>query len=137
MTFLREVNTILEKIDGYKPITLPYSLNGLEPIVNRQTTDFHYNDHYKGYVKKLNVAMGSKRKPPLIELVKDIKNYNEDLIKQGIKKQKLKNFKYVNDLIEATKSLSNQDIETGGFIFGANTNPTMAWRIWVKHLSMV
>jgi Fe-Mn family superoxide dismutase len=79
MTFLREVNTILEKIDGYKPITLPYSLNGLEPIVNRQTTDFHYNDHYKGYVKKLNVAMGSKRKPPLIELVKDIKNYNEHI----------------------------------------------------------
>ena len=57
---------------------------------------------------------------------KDIKNYNEDLIKQGVKKQKLKNFKYVNDLTAATKSLSNQDIETGGFIFGANTNPTRA-----------
>ncbi len=77
MSFLREVNLILEKVGSYKPINLPYSLNALEPVVNRQTTDFHYNKHYKGYVKKLNVAMGNRRKKPLVELVKDIKNYND------------------------------------------------------------
>ena len=77
MSFLKEVNLILEKVGSYKPINLPYSLNALEPVVNRQTTDFHYNKHYKGYVKKLNVAMGNRRKKPLVELVKDIKNYND------------------------------------------------------------
>lgn len=79
MSFSREVNLILEKTGSYKPINLPYSLNALEPVVNRQTTDFHYNDHYKGYVKKLNAAMVNKKKPPLVELVKDIKKYNDHI----------------------------------------------------------
>jgi hypothetical protein len=56
---------------------------------------------------------------------KDIKNYNDDLIKQGIKNQKLKDFKFVNDLINETKSLSKPKIESGGFIFENNTNTSM------------
>ena len=79
MKFLNQVDLLLEKVNTYKPIKLPYSLSALEPVVNRQTTDFHYNDHYKGYVKKLNAAMSSRRKPPLVELVKDIKKYNDHI----------------------------------------------------------
>ena len=79
MSFSREVNLILEKVGSYKPINLPYSLNALEPVVNRQTTDFHYNKHYKGYVKKLNAAMVNRKKPPLVELVKGIKKYNDHI----------------------------------------------------------
>jgi len=77
MSFLAEVNLILEKVGPYKPINLPYKLNALEPVVNKQTTDFHFNKHYKGYVKKLNAAMGVRRKIPLVELVKNIDNYND------------------------------------------------------------
>jgi len=77
MSFLSEVNLILEKVGPYKPINLPYKLNALEPVVNKQTTDFHFNKHYKGYVKKLNAAMGARRKIPLVELVKNIDNYND------------------------------------------------------------
>ena len=77
MSFLSEVNLILEKVGPYKPINLPYKLNALEPVVNKQTTDFHFNKHYKGYVKKLNAAMGGRRKIPLVELIKSIDNYND------------------------------------------------------------
>tara|TARA_A100001201_G_scaffold211_2_gene582 strand:+ start:325 stop:951 length:627 start_codon:yes stop_codon:yes gene_type:complete len=77
MSFLEEVNLILEKVGPYKPINLPYKLNALEPVVNKQTTDFHFNKHYKGYVKKLNAAMGSRRKIPLVELVENINKYND------------------------------------------------------------
>jgi Fe-Mn family superoxide dismutase len=79
MSFLNKIDLLLEQVSSYKPINLPYSLKGLEPVVNRQTTDFHYNKHYKGYVKKLNSAMLNRRKPPLVELVKDIKNYNDHI----------------------------------------------------------
>jgi Fe-Mn family superoxide dismutase len=79
MKFLNQVDLLLEKVNTYKPIKLPYSLSALEPVVNRQTTDFHYNDHYKGYVKKLNAAMSNKRKPALVELVKGISKYNDHI----------------------------------------------------------
>ena len=77
MSFLEDVNLILEKIGTYKPINLPYKLSALEPVVNKQTTDFHFNKHYKGYVKKLNAAMGGRRKIPLVELVKNINDYSD------------------------------------------------------------
>ena len=77
MAFSREINTILEKIDGYKPIQLPFKINSLEPVISSETNNFHFNEHYKGYVKKLNKAMGARRKPPLVELVKNINNYND------------------------------------------------------------
>ena len=79
MSFLNKIDLLLEQVNSYKPINLPYSLKGLEPVVNRQTTDFHYNKHYKGYVKKLNSAMINRRKPPLVELVKNIKSYNDHI----------------------------------------------------------
>jgi len=79
MSFSSEVNIILEKIGPYKPINLPYKLNALEPVVNKQTTDFHFNKHYKGYVKKLNAAMGARKKIPLVELVKNIDSYNDKI----------------------------------------------------------
>lgn len=62
-------NLILEGLGEYKPITLPYSFNDLEPHIDAETMRLHYNKHYKGYVKKLNDAIGSNQ-PPLEELVK-------------------------------------------------------------------
>ena len=60
---------ILEQFDGYKPVKLPYNFDSLEPYIDAETMKLHYNKHYKGYVKKLNDAIGTK-KPELELLVK-------------------------------------------------------------------
>ncbi|HEV3179453.1 MAG TPA: superoxide dismutase [Steroidobacteraceae bacterium] len=33
---------------------LPYARNALEPLMSRETLDYHYGKHHKGYVDKLN-----------------------------------------------------------------------------------
>ena len=35
-------------------ITLPYSLNALEPVMSQETLEYHYGKHHKTYVTKLN-----------------------------------------------------------------------------------
>ena len=39
---------------------LPYSYSALKNFIDSETMDFHYNKHYKGYVKKLNDALSKK-----------------------------------------------------------------------------
>jgi len=41
----------------FELITLPYEANGLEPVISRQTIDFHYGKHLHGYVNNLNSAV--------------------------------------------------------------------------------
>jgi len=60
---------ILEQFDGYKLVKLPYNFDSLEPYIDAETMKLHYNKHYKGYIKKLNDAIGTK-KPELEQLVK-------------------------------------------------------------------
>jgi Fe-Mn family superoxide dismutase len=59
----------------YIPIKLSYSLDALEPFIDKQTMSFHYNKHYKGYINKLNELISSRT--PLEELVKNIKGKND------------------------------------------------------------
>ena len=66
--YIKYVDIILEGIQDYKPVKLPYSFNALEPYIDEETMKLHYNKHYKGYVKKLNDAIGSN-KPELKTLV--------------------------------------------------------------------
>src|ERR1700751_4875707 len=33
---------------------LPFAMDGLEQLISKETIDFHYNKHHKGYVDKLN-----------------------------------------------------------------------------------
>jgi len=33
---------------------LPYSMNALEPFMSRETLEYHYGKHHRGYVNKLN-----------------------------------------------------------------------------------
>ena len=33
---------------------LPFATDALEPFISKETVDFHYNKHHKGYVDKLN-----------------------------------------------------------------------------------
>ena len=44
----------------FQPITLPYNYSDLEPYIDAETMKVHYNNHYLGYLKKLNeeVSMG-------------------------------------------------------------------------------
>jgi len=62
----------------YTPIRLPYALNSLEPYIDKETMNLHYNKHYKTYLKKLNELMGKKR-PSLKELVINIKEKNDKI----------------------------------------------------------
>jgi len=34
---------------------LPYSLDALEPILSKETLEYHYGKHHQAYVNKLNV----------------------------------------------------------------------------------
>ncbi|MBT8131405.1 MAG: superoxide dismutase, partial [Gammaproteobacteria bacterium] len=36
---------------------LPYDRDALEPHISRETIDYHYGKHHKGYVNKLNKAL--------------------------------------------------------------------------------
>ena len=38
----------------YSPINLPYSINALEPYIDGETINLHYNKHYMNYLNKLN-----------------------------------------------------------------------------------
>ncbi len=64
---------ILESTGNYKPIKLPYEFDALEPHIDAETMKLHYNKHYKGYIKKLNDAIGV-RQPELEQLVKSSSN---------------------------------------------------------------
>ena len=69
MNYDKLADLILEEVGGYKPVKLPYAFNALEPYIDEETMKLHYNKHYKGYVKKLNNAIGVSQ-PPLEELIK-------------------------------------------------------------------
>ncbi|MGD2138548.1 MAG: superoxide dismutase [Gammaproteobacteria bacterium] len=47
---------------------LPYAMDALEPVISRETLEYHYGKHHAGYVKKLNAALSnSKHKGKSIE----------------------------------------------------------------------
>lgn len=43
----------------YKKVSLPYSYDALDPVLNSDTVDTHYNKHYLGYLEKLNKFLDS------------------------------------------------------------------------------
>ena len=78
MSYESKVYQLLEANTAkYYAEKLSYGLKDLAPVINRQTMNFHYNVHYKGYIKKLNEALGNKPKPPIVELIKNIKKYDD------------------------------------------------------------
>ena len=69
--FINEMKTIgIEK--------LPYSYSSLRRFIDPETMKFHYQKHYKGYVKKLNSALRKKDYGDieLEKIVKQISKYN-------------------------------------------------------------
>lgn len=62
-------------------IKLPYSYSSVSRFIDRETMNVHYNQHYKGYLKKLNAALESiKDKDMDLELlIKGISRYNRTI----------------------------------------------------------
>ena len=38
----------------FELITLPYAMDALEPVISKQTLEFHHGKHLAGYVNNLN-----------------------------------------------------------------------------------
>lgn len=47
----------------FKLASLPYAHDALEPVLSRETLDYHYGKHHKGYVDKLNELVAEKGAP--------------------------------------------------------------------------
>ena len=74
MNYEELADLILEEVGGIKAIKLPYALDALEPSIDAETMDLHFNKHYKGYVKKLNAALPATNKQDLLSIVKKAKS---------------------------------------------------------------
>ena len=74
MSYNSVIELFLEKYEGIKPVKLPYALDALEPYIDAETMNLHYNKHYKGYVKKLNAALPATNKQDLLSIVKKAKS---------------------------------------------------------------
>ena len=44
----------------YKPVKLPYDYSALEPFIDYETMNIHYNKHYLGYLKNENDEIKKK-----------------------------------------------------------------------------
>jgi Fe-Mn family superoxide dismutase len=65
----------------YNKPELGFELDALEPYMDKENLDIHYNKHHSAYVKKFNDAVdGTEYADSLIEdLIKDIENVSENL----------------------------------------------------------
>ena len=61
----------------YKPVDLPYSYSALQPFIDEKTMYVHFNEHYLGYIKKLNALIPARL--PIYELIRDIDNYSTEV----------------------------------------------------------
>ena len=87
LDLLTEQMVLTEKIDIQKEFItemtkigiekLPYSYSALKKFVDPETMDIHYNKHYKGYVKKLNDALSSRKGDMELEdIIKSISKFD-------------------------------------------------------------
>jgi len=69
---IKEKNMLITEMKKIGIEKLPYSYSALKQFIDPETMEFHYNKHYKTYVKKLNDAL-SKKKYGDLELEQIIK----------------------------------------------------------------
>lgn len=65
---------------------LGYAFTALEPTIDALTMEIHHGKHHGGYVRKLNAAltdMGSYTGASLVDLLKDVKDNNGRVRKNG------------------------------------------------------
>ncbi len=66
----------------YQLPSLPYNYNALEPYIDAQTMEIHYNKHHQAYTDNFNAAL--EKHPelfniPVTELLKDYEKIPEDI----------------------------------------------------------
>jgi Fe-Mn family superoxide dismutase len=50
-----------ENVMNFELVKLPYAVNGLEPVISKQTIEFHHGKHLQTYVNNLNnLVQGTK-----------------------------------------------------------------------------
>ena len=65
----------------YKQMPLKYPYNALEPFIDTETINIHYNKHYLGYLKRLNdllISLNYDFKLTLKELIQNIEIFPID-----------------------------------------------------------
>lgn len=82
MLYNEIADLILESVEGIKSVKLPYDLDALEPYIDRETMDLHFNKHYKGYVKKLNAALPNINTQDLLTIIKKARS-KKDVIRNN------------------------------------------------------
>ena len=65
----------------YKPVKLPYDYSALEPFIDYETMNIHYNKHYLGYLKNVNDEIKKKnyRSIPIKKLIVTINDYSDNI----------------------------------------------------------
>ena len=65
----------------YKAVKLPYSNKALEPYIDAETMDVHYNKHYLTYLKNVNDEFQKEKLDfvPIDDLISNIDNYSENI----------------------------------------------------------
>ena len=55
----------------YKSVPLPYYYSALEPYIDAETMNIHFNTHYMGYIKNLNeeIKKNNYKAIPIRELI--------------------------------------------------------------------
>ncbi len=56
----------------FKRIDLPFEYNALEPYIDAETVELHYEKHHKGYEQKLNDAFANTVHAPEFESLKQL-----------------------------------------------------------------
>ena len=72
-----------EKVMKFELIQLPYAANALEPVISKETIEFHHGKHLQTYVNNLNnLIQGTKFENTTLEqIVADIaSDYFEDYV---------------------------------------------------------
>jgi Fe-Mn family superoxide dismutase len=65
---------------------LPYAYDALEPFIDKQTMELHYDKHHQAYVDKLNAALQTTKNPAhdsIEEICKNINSYSEAVRNNG------------------------------------------------------
>ena len=63
----------------YNPVKLPYSYSALEPYIDSETMNVHYNRHYMTYLNNLNDEIKKyklNKKIPIKKLIANIKKFS-------------------------------------------------------------
>ncbi|MCC8174730.1 MAG: superoxide dismutase [Odoribacter sp.] len=88
---------------------LKYDLGDLEPVISRETMDYHYNKHLKGYVDKLNqLIVGTEFEDADLETI--VKRSQNSIYNNGA--QMMNHIIYFNSLSPNPKTEPTGELKT-------------------------